>query len=198
MKFIKTPLIKTLMAGLAAMVIAGGFALSAQAIPITGSMTFVGGAKFDTASLATASTVNTFTNTNVQDADGSFAGISGPVTMTAPWTFAPVPGLARPALWSIGGFTFDLAGTTAVDRPKIGGIQFLVITGVGTLFGPIGFDPTHVTWSFSTQAPSSKGNFSFSASTSAVPDGGMTVTLLGAALIGLAAYRVKFAKPVKA
>ena len=188
---------KTILAMVA--VAASGLACQqAQAIPITGSMTFTGGAKFDTASLATASTVNTFSNTNVQDADGSFTGISGPVTMSAPWTFAPVPGLARPALWSIGGFTFDLAGTTAVERPKVGNIQFLVITGVGTLFGPAGFDPTHVTWSFSTQSPSSGGNFSFSASTSAVPDGGMTVTLLGAALIGLAAYRAKFAKPAKA
>jgi hypothetical protein len=191
-------LIKPLLAGLTAMVVAAGFALSAQAVPITGSMTFTGGARFDTNSLATASTVNTFSNTSVLDADGSFTGVSGPVTMSAPWTFAPVPGLARPALWSVGGFTFDLSGTTAVDRPLVGGIQFLVITGVGTLFGPVGFDPTHVTWSFSTQAPSVNGKFSFSAATSAVPDGGMTGTLLGAALIGLAAYRAKFAKPVKA
>ena len=170
----------------------------AQAIPITGGMTFTGGAIFDTGSLATASTVKTFSNTNVLDADGSFTGLSGPVTMSAPWTFAPVPGLARPALWSVGGFTFDLSGTTGVERPVVAGMQFLVITGVGTIFGPVGFDPTHVTWTFSTQSPKINGQFSFSASTSAVPDGGMTVTLLGAALIGLAAYRAKFAKPVKA
>ena len=188
---------KTILA-IVATVASVGLLSSAQATPITGSMTFVGGAKFDTNSLATASTVNTFSNTSVLDADGSFTGVSGPVTMSAPWTFAPPPGLARPALWSVGGFTFDLAGTTGVARPVIGGIQFLVITGEGTLFGPIGFDPTHVTWSFSTQAPSSNGKFSFSASTSAVPDGGMTGMLLGAALIGLAAYRAKFAKPVKA
>ena len=181
-----------------AVVVASALALSAQAIPITGGMTFTGGAIFDTGSLATASTVKTFSNTNVMDADGSFTGISGPVTMSAPWTFAPVPGLARPALWSIGGFTFDLSGTTGVERPVVGGIQFLVITGVGTIFGPAGFDPTHVTWTFSTQAPKVNGQFSFSAATSAVPDGGTTVTLLGAALIGLAAYRAKFAKPVKA
>ncbi len=184
---------KTLLAMVA--VAASGLACQqAQAIPITGGMTFTGGAIFDTASLATASTVNTFSNTNVMDADGSFTGISGPVTMSAPWTFAPVPGLPRPSLWSVGGFTFDLSGTTGVERPVIGGIQFLVITGVGTIFGPNGFDPTPVTWSFSTQAPKVNGQFSFSAATSAVPDGGTTVMLLGAALIGLAAYRAKFAK----
>ena len=48
-------LIKTLMAGLAAMVIAGGFALSAQAIPITGMLNIAGTANFNTNSLATAS-----------------------------------------------------------------------------------------------------------------------------------------------
>ena len=186
---------KTLLTMIA--VAASGLACQqAQAIPITGGMTFTGGAIFDTGSLATASTVKTFSNTSVMDADGSFTGISGPVTMSAPWTFAPVPGLARPALWSVAGFTFDLSGTTGVERPVVGGKQFLVITGVGTIFGPAGFDPTHVTWTFSTQAPKINGQFSFSASTSAVPDGGMTGTLLGAALIGLAAYRAKFAKPV--
>ena len=68
---------KTLLAMVA--VAASGLACQqAQAIPITGSMNFTGGAKFDTASLATASTVNTFTNTNVMDADGSFAGYRVP------------------------------------------------------------------------------------------------------------------------
>jgi hypothetical protein len=167
---------------------------AAQATLISGTMTFTGRATFDTGNLATAKTVTSFSNADVMDADGSFTGISGPATMSAPWTF--VPSSARPALWSVGGFTFDLSATTGVDRPLIGGIQFLVISGVGTIFGPAGFTPTQGKWSFSTQAPAVGGKFSFSASTTAVPDGGMTVALLGAALIGLGAYRAKFARSV--
>ena len=56
-------LIKTLMAGLAAMVIAGGFALSAQATPITGMLNIAGTANFNTTSLTTASSA-TFSDVN--------------------------------------------------------------------------------------------------------------------------------------
>jgi hypothetical protein len=190
---------KTILAIVAA-VASVGLLSSAQATPITGSMTFAGRATFDTGNIATALTVTSFSGAEVMDADGSFSGIASgsPVTMSAPWTFAPPPGVARANLWSVGGFTFDLSGTTGVSRPVVAGIQFLVISGVGTIFGPPGFDPTPGNWSFSTQTPAVGGKFSFSAATSAVPDGGMTGTLLGAALIGLAAYRAKFAKPVKA
>ena len=190
---------KTILAIVAA-VASVGLLSSAQATPITGTMTFAGRAVFDTGNIATASTVTSFSNTLVIDGDGSFSGVApmSLVTMSAPWTFAPPPGVARANLWSVGGFTFDLAETTGVSRPVLNGIQFLIITGVGTIFGPDGFDPTAGNWTFSTQNPSVKGKFSFSAATSAVPDGGMTGMLLGAALIGLAAYRAKFAKPVKA
>ena len=41
-------LIKTLLAGLAAMVVAAGFALSAQATPITGILNIAGTANFNT------------------------------------------------------------------------------------------------------------------------------------------------------
>jgi hypothetical protein len=189
-------LIKPFLAGLVAVVVAAGFALSAQATPISGTMTFTGRATFDTGSLVTATTVTSFSNTDVMDADGTFTGISGPATMSAPWVFAPPPGVARPALWSVGGFTFDLAETTGVDRPVTGGVQFLIITGVGTIFGPPGFGPTQGIWTFSTQNPAVGGKFSFSAATTAAPDGGTTLTLLGAGLIGLGAYRAKFAKSV--
>ena len=50
--------------------------------------------------------------------------------------FAPVPGLARPALWSVGGFTFDLTGTTAVDRPVAGASNFWLSQWNGNIFGP--------------------------------------------------------------
>ncbi len=140
--------------------------------------------------LAGATEVKTFSGVSVMSADGSFTGVTGPVTMTSPWVF--VPSTSVSALWSVGGFTFDLAATTSVFRPS----GFLIITGTGTIFGPAGFDATPGIWRFSTQNPKANGEFSFSAATAGqgVPDGGMTVTLLGAGLIGLAAFRAKFAK----
>jgi len=184
---------KTILAIVAA--VATGLAChQAQAVPITGSIDFAGSAVFMPNNLAGAFEVKTFSDVSVMSADGSFTGVTGPVTMTSPWVF--VPSTPVSALWSVGGFIFDLGTTTSVLRPS----GFLIITGTGTIFGPAGFDATTGIWRFSTQDPKADGKFSFSAATSGagVPDGGMTVTLLGAALIGLAAYRAKFAKPVKA
>jgi len=59
----------------------------------------------------------------------------------------------------------------------------LTITGTGIVSGN-GFDPTSMDWSFTTQSAGghTRLNFSFSANGIAVPDGGTTVMLLGAAL----------------
>jgi hypothetical protein len=81
---------KTLIAGLAAMVIAGGFALSAQAVPITGMLNIAGQANFNTNSLLTASSA-TFTNPHVEGPNsGSFAGLVFPTPVVmASYTFDP-------------------------------------------------------------------------------------------------------------
>ena len=75
---------------------------------------------------------------------------------------------------------------------------FLAVSGVGIITGPPGFDPTAGTWAFTSQNSSGRPHdtFSFSANTEggAVPDGGMTLALLGAGMVGLAAFRAKFAK----
>jgi hypothetical protein len=172
-------LIKTLIASLAAMVIAGGFALSAQATPITGMLNIAGTATYD-APIATAKQVTLFNNVHTEGANtGDFAGIGAnvPVTMTSPYIFNP--STPTPALWSVAGFTFDLTSSTIIFQSADG----LLITGKGTIMGN-GFDATAGEWSFSQQ----KGRgttLSFSATTSAVPDGGMTSTLLGLGLAGL-------------
>src|SRR6266403_1663090 len=95
----------------------------AQAVPITGSINFAGSAVFMPNNLAGATEVKTFSGVSVMSADGSFTGVTGPVTMTSPWVF--VPSTSVSALWSVGGFTFDLAATTSVFRPS----GFLIITG---------------------------------------------------------------------
>lgn len=183
---------KLVLAILAAGVVGSAFtAPQAQAVPINGSMTFSGGAVFDTASLATATRVNTFSDVVVQSRDGDFATTvsqNESVTMVQPYIF--MPSTPTPGLWSVGGFTFDLASSTVVLQNS----NFLLITGVGTIYGN-GFDPTPGTWSFTSQSPSSNGIFSFSAGSAAqgVPDGGTTVALLGFALAGIEIIRRKLA-----
>jgi len=171
-------LIKTLMAGLAAMAIAGGFALSAQAVPITGMLNIAGQANFNTNSLLTASSA-TFTNPHVEGPNtGSFAGLTFPTPVVmASYTFDP--STMTNGLWSVGG-------------------EFLSVSGTGIITGPAGFDPTPGIWAFTSQNAGGQPGMSFSFSANshagAVPDGGMTLALLGAGLMGLAAFRAKFGK----
>ena len=184
-------LVKTLMAGLAAMIIAVGFALSAQAIPITGMLNIAGTANFNTSSLATAGSA-TFTDVIVLGGNtGTFAGfaVGTPVVM-ASYTFDP--STITNGLWSVNGFTFNLLTSTVTDRTATD----LSVSGTGIITGPPGFNPTPGMWAFTSQNAGGRPHdtFSFSANTTAVPDGGMTLALLGTGLMGLAAFRAKFGK----
>jgi VPDSG-CTERM motif len=155
---------------------------------IQGNITFSGGATLDTGNANTAHAVTSFKNTVVQSVSGDFDTFINdldPATFSASWVFDP--STPTSSLWSVGGFTFDLLTSTIVMR----GGGFLIISGTGTISGN-GFDPTAGTWSFTTQNPSSRGTFSFSAGGLAVPDGGSAVGLLGLALIGIEVLRRKF------
>jgi hypothetical protein len=171
-----------------------GLLSSAQAVPITGILNIAGTAKFDTTSLATAHSA-TFSDALVLGGNtGTFAGfaVGTPVVM-ASYTFDP--STITNGLWSVNGFTFNLT-SSLVQLPR--SATFLSISGTGTITGPAGFDATPGTWAFTSQNSSGRPHttFSFSANTEggAVPDGGMTLALLGAGLTGLAAFRAKFAK----
>jgi hypothetical protein len=168
-----------------------GLFSSAQATPITGMLNIAGTAAFNTNSLLTASSA-TFSNPHVEGQNtGDFAGfaINTPVVM-ASYTFDP--STMTNGLWSVNGFTFNLTSSTVAFRSA----TFLNVTGTGIITGPAGFDPTPGVWAFSSSAAGHRGStFSFQANTDAVPDGGMTLALLGAGLTGLAAFRAKFAKP---
>src|SRR5438876_7201482 len=186
-------LIRILMASLAAMVIAGGFALSAQATPITGMLNIAGTANFNTSSLLTAGSA-TFSDVLVLGGNsGTFAGFAvGTAVVMASYTFDP--STITNGWWSVNGFTFNLT-SSVVQTPR--SATFLSISGTGTITGPPGFDPTPGVWAFTSQNAGGRphSTFSFSANTAAVPDAGMTMGLLGAGLMGLAAFRAKFAKP---
>ena len=200
MKLIK-PLIKPLLAGLTAIVVAAGFAVSAQATPITGFIQFAGSVAFDTTSLATATRVDTWFDvfgnaghSNVTaGSTGSFSGIAAgtQATMGTPYIFNP--STPTTALWSVGGFTFDLLSSTVLSQTA----KDLTIEGAGIVSGN-GFTPTNMTWMFTTQNASghNQATFSFSANSSseAVPDSGMAISLLGIGLTGLGLARRKLAK----
>jgi hypothetical protein len=116
---------------------------------------------------------------------GNFSGILAgtQATMAQLWIFNP--STPTPGLWSVGGFTFDLLSSSIVLQNA----SHLDIDGTGIVSGN-GFAPTNMDWSFSVQSSGGRPRvkFSFSADATAVPDGGTTVMLLGAALgaLGLA------------
>jgi VPDSG-CTERM motif len=164
------------------------FSEQAQATSITGDIGFSGATTFNTTSLTTATRINSwfaFVGTTSE----SFVGvpIGSSVTLAASWIFNP--STPTPGLWSVGGFSFDLDTATIETQNS----HLLSITGTGTLTGA-GFDPTPGTWAFSAQSAGGihQASFTFSAdNTAGVPDGGMTVALLGIAFVGLEGLRRK-------
>jgi hypothetical protein len=171
----------------------------AEAARIDGTIDFAGSVMFDASALQNVTQVvewrDVFGNagfSNVAAFNGSFVGfvnLGDQATMATPWTFLPPPG-GQPALWSVGGFTFDLTSATVVTQNAM----FLNIRGVGTVSGN-GFEDTTAKWAFTVQnAGGGAGDFfSFSAnvSTQGVPDGGSAVALLGIALVGIEFARRK-------
>ena len=160
---------------------------------IKGNINFAGSVQFDTNSLLTATRVNHFFDVFHNE---GFSNVTGGATddfalitpgtqalMATSWIFSP--STPTPGLWSAGGFAFDLLSSTIVTQNA----STLVITGTGIVSGN-GFDPTDMDWSFTTQSRGTT-EFSFSASNSAVPDGGVTVALLGLALVGVEVLRRK-------
>ena len=171
-------------------------AAAAQAVPINGTINMLGGSVFangagvTTTSLVDARRVQTWINPRVLDGSGSYAGLAPgtAVAFTAPWIFSP--STPTPALWSVGGFTFNLSSSTIVVQEA----GFLGIRGSGTVTSTTaGLDPTPGTWFFTTQgAASDDSSFSWSSSTVSagrVPDGGATLALLGVSFLGLGGAR---------
>ncbi len=155
---------------------------AALADPISGNVNFLGAAQLDTTNLATATQVVS-AMTFVGTADGDFSSLffGQPVTFSSPWTFNSG---AHAALWSVGGFTFDLSSSWIVTQDS----TFLNVEGNGWITAA-DFDATPGTWSFTIPGAAANGIFTFAAATHAVPDGGTTALLLGAGLLTVAALR---------
>src|SRR3981189_873313 len=100
-------LMKPILASLTAMVVAAGFALSAQATQITGDIDFAGQVSYDKTLLGSATMVTAWHMAIVSGATGDFAPTLGLTPAFAtPYVFNPPTPYA--ALWSVGGFTFEL------------------------------------------------------------------------------------------
>ena len=162
----------------------------AQANPVYGVITFAGGVTLDTASVNDANQVTGWLDGDgnmptVESVSGNldlFVNAGDTATFANQWTF----GSGVAALWVVDGFTFDLISSFILFRQD----GFLSVSGTGTITGN-GFDPTTVSWSFTTQDDASDGVFSFSGANQAIPDGGATVALLGVALAGIEGIRRK-------
>jgi hypothetical protein len=169
---------------LVAATLAMAFTQTVQAIPITGNIGFSGGVQLDSTSVLTATKAVAFTNNTVISSSLAFAGIAKdtPVAISAPWTFNSGP---LNSFWQVGGFTFDLMSSSIFSAMG----SFLNINLSGIVSGN-GFDATPFTGTFQVANPSANGLSTFterlSFSSSAVPDGAMTVTLLGLTCLGMA------------
>lgn len=190
-----------LLAGVALM----SLTTSAMAIPITGSIAFIGALEL----------VGTATPLNTQDATGlhffnpslvalggtgTYSSIPGyPYSLTqvnfTDFSFAPVfsPSPVKP-LWTLdsGGKTYDfILNSLIATRVAPNG---LLLNGTGILEAT-GYDNTNGSWSFTTQ-DSSAGILSFSAGSSdppAVPEP-CTILLLGAGLLTFTIFRKSLQK----
>jgi VPDSG-CTERM motif len=188
-------LTKTILGGLAISFISCAlFSQQAQAVQITGDIVMGGTLAFN-GPLATATQVTHWfavgTNNDgfstvfgVTDDLASFISVSDEAAMAQPWDFGS--GGPQAGLWSVGGFTFDLASSTIVTQIP----GFLNVTGIGTIGGN-GFDPTQGQFTLTVTTLGTR--FVFGAITNTVPDGGTTVMLLGAAIgaLGLARRALK-------
>lgn len=172
-----------------------------QAIPISGTISMGGEANLDNSDLSQATSVTSWPLVYVVADSGAFSIVPdfSLVNMSSStWTFSPAPGLALSDLWNVGGFTFDFQSDTVTQTAN-----FLTIIGYGTISGN-GYDPTAFEWELSAEDPSTGGpiQFTFSATAeptsdgngNSVPDGGLTVALLGLGLAGVEGMRRKLSK----
>lgn len=163
-------------------------AASAHAAMITGSIGLGGAYSVNNPDLTLADEI-TFVSGIVITADNDFDTFVDPgdgVTMTASvLDISPFFTVTNP-LWSVGGFQFELTSLAYDGTPTS---TAMGLKGSGTITGN-NFDATPGTW-VATFNESQGSSFTWSSSTSAVPDGGATVAMFGLAIMGVGAVRRK-------
>ena len=166
------------------------FSQQAQAAQINGQILLGGRVTFD-APVGSATTVtqwfDVFQNPGMSSVlatsgDFSFVPLLSSATMATPWVFNP--STPTPSLWHVGIWTFDLISATIVTQLP----NFINVEATGIIHGT-GFDDTPGTFQFTVTGTGMR--IGFAALTTAVPDGGSAVALLGLALIGIEGLRRK-------
>jgi hypothetical protein len=189
----KNKMIKLAVAAVAAVALAQ----TSQATLITGNIGFSGSAVLNSGTEAGATQVVSWGSTLVTSDSGTFATIptivvnTTPVTFNlAPWNFNSSYATPGTSFWTVGNFTFDLLSSSIYSNS--GGFLNVVLSGIVTDTID-GFTATGFNGSFQLGDPSSNGQTTFTTrlSFNSVPDGGITVMLLGAALSGLALIKRK-------
>jgi hypothetical protein len=179
------------------MLAASGIALTLQATPITGNISFSGTTTIDSANFLTATRFTSFQDVTVgapSSLSGAYTGTTAAAVTMTPFIWAP-PMASTPIhpLWSFvsGGdtYSFDLS---LLSVNYISGTG-LLLSGTGTahITGPgLDYQDETGTWDFSAQTLN-LSSFTFSTTTTVPPgpvpaaDGGSTAALLGAACLGL-------------
>lgn len=172
-------------------------AASVQALPIGGSIQFVGTATMNASQTAFVSFGDPFGGglgpwVQANSQTGAYAGVAaGTAAIWTPFTFNP-PAASVTPLWmfTIGTTTYSFDATSmTVTHPNATTVN---ISGAG-IAHITGFADTLGTWTVT--ATGSGVDFTFGASTGTGPgdvaDGGTTVLLLGTALSGVALLRKK-------
>ena len=210
--------LKTILRTGGALWLALGFGMPAQAAYINGTMQFGGGivTLLDENDNATSNFYAArgldFANSTlpgppeivlgprVLTASGDFASVLGQVVTfdQDPWTFdqnlwSTDPGTGP--LWTVGGFTFNVNSTSYTVTPLANSIA-LEVVGTGYV-SKSGSENSSGTWILTCQQTPDNNTvttLTWSSAASSVPDGGMTVAMLGVALMGLHGARRMFIK----
>ena len=177
----KTSLLK--LAGVALLALA--LSSASKANPINGTIYFTGVATLD-ATVQTATSVTAISG-NVGLRYGDFTSVANGAAVTwsvgpgTPWVFSPSG--TQLALWSVGGFTFDVSNTTVVIQNPAAGVYWLNVSADGWVSGN-GFDATKGVFGFSINGDNQNTTLTFTSSTQ-VPDGGTTALLVGLGLVSM-------------
>jgi len=182
------------MAAIVAGVVVVFASTSGQAQPITGSISFTGGADLN-GSLAAATAYTGFFDTVSIPSPvvlggsqtGSFATVSTGTQVTFyPFSFAPFS--APQTLWSFmaGGNTYTFTAISLLNVTPLP--SYLNLQGTGTI-SITGFSTTAATWSYTDTGSGSGPGFNFGASITATPEPSTTSLIAVLALVG-GAFRI--------